>query len=51
MKCTACGNNKLYEISIIDNQVVRTEGYVAQTVNSYACENCGHVELYVDNNF
>ena len=46
MKCTVCGCEKLNEIKIIDNQVVATEGYVAQTVKSYACESCGHVELY-----
>ena len=47
MKCTVCGCEKLKEIKIIDNQVLATEGYVAQTVNSYACEKCGHVELYI----
>ena len=50
MKCTACGCKKLYKIEIINNQVVATEGYVEQTVDSYACEKCGHVELYVDKN-
>lgn len=48
MKCTVCGCENLYEIDIIDNQVVATEGYVEQTVKSYACKECGHVELYVD---
>jgi len=48
MKCTLCGNEKLKEIKIIDNQVVATEGYVAQTVKSYACEKCGHVEMFYD---
>lgn len=46
MKCSICGCKNLFEISIIDNQVLRTEGYVAQTVLSYACEDCGHIELY-----
>ena len=46
MKCTSCGCKNLKEIKIIDNQIVATEGYVAQTVKSYACKNCGHVELY-----
>jgi len=48
MKCTLCGNEKLKEIQIIDDQVVKTEGYVDQTVRSYACEKCGHVELFYD---
>ena len=48
MKCTVCGHDKLKKIRILDNQVVATEGYVAQTVDSYACEQCGHVELYVN---
>ena len=47
MKCTVCGCEKLNKIQIIDNQILATEGFVAQTVNSYACEECGHVELYV----
>ena len=47
MKCIVCRSEKLKEIKIIDNQVLATEGYVAQTVSSYACEKCGHVELYV----
>ena len=51
MKCIVCGCEKLKEIKIIDNQVLATEGYVAQTVKSYACEKCGHVELYVDSNY
>ncbi len=51
MKCTACGCDKLYKIEIIDNQVVATEGYVYQTVFSYACEKCGHVELYVNKDY
>ena len=50
MKCTACGCEKLYKVEIINNQVLATEGYVEQTVDSYACEKCGHVELYVDKN-
>lgn len=49
MKCIVCGCEKLKKIKIIDNQVVASEGYVAQTVNSYACEKCGHVELYANN--
>lgn len=48
MKCTVCGHDKLKKIRILDNQVVATEGYVAQTVDSYACEQCGHVELYAN---
>ena len=48
MKCIVCGCEKLKEIKIIDNQVVATEGCVTQTVNSYACEKCGHVELYAN---
>ena len=51
MKCIVCECEKLKEIKIIDNQVLATEGYVAQTVKSYACEKCGHVELYVDSNY
>lgn len=46
MKCSICGSENLFEISIINNQVLRTEGYVSQTVLSYACEDCGHIELY-----
>lgn len=46
MKCSVCGSEKMFEVSIIDNQVLATEGYVRQTVKSYACEDCGHIDLY-----
>ena len=48
MKCIVCGCEELKEIKIINDQVVKTEGYVEQIVKSYACQKCGHVELYVD---
>lgn len=47
MKCLLCGKEKFFKVKIIDNQVIATEGYVSQTVDAYACENCGHVELFV----
>lgn len=47
MKCTNCGCKKLQEISILESDVIRIYGSVWQTVSSYACEKCGHVELYV----
>lgn len=50
MKCTVCGCEKLKKIKIIYCEIVATEGYVEQVVDSYACEKCGHVELYVKNN-
>lgn len=46
MKCSKCGCDKLFEMSIINNQVLATEGYVSQTVRSFACEDCGHIELF-----
>ena len=46
-KCTVCGCEDLKPIRIINSQVLRTHGYVEQTVDSYACTKCGHVELYV----
>lgn len=46
MKCSVCNCEKLSEIKIIDCQILATEGYVEQTVNSYVCEKCGHIELY-----
>lgn len=47
MKCSVCGSENMVEVSIIDNQVLATEGYVRQTVNAYACEDCGHIDLYM----
>lgn len=47
MKCSVCGSENMFEVSIIDNQVLATEGYVRQTVKSYACEDCGHIDLYM----
>lgn len=47
MKCSVCGSKNMFEVSIIDNQVLATEGYVRQTVKSYACEDCGHIDLYM----
>lgn len=46
MKCTNCGCKNLVEISIIENNILRTHGDVWQTVSSYACAKCGHVDLY-----
>lgn len=48
MKCTICGCEDLFKVPIINNQVLATEGYVAQTVNSFAYMKCGHVELFVE---
>ncbi len=50
MKCSVCGSENMVKVSIIDNQVLATEGYVRQTVNSYACEDCGHIDLYMPKN-
>ena len=50
MKCTNCGNETFFETKILDNHVLATEGYVAQTVRSYACLQCGHIELFVSQN-
>lgn len=46
MKCSVCGSEKLFEMSIINSNILRTEGSVKQSVISYACEECGHIELY-----
>ncbi len=50
MKCTMCGHEQLKEVKIIDNQIVATEGYVSQKCKSFACEKCGHIELFYDFN-
>lgn len=44
--CTACGSNELKPIPILFSNVCRTEGEVRQTVDSFYCVKCGHVELY-----
>lgn len=49
MKCTACGCENLKEIEIIGDSILATHGSVWQTVNSYMCQKCGHVELYAKN--
>ena len=45
-KCTACGCEDLKKIKIISSEILATHGYVEQTVDSYVCTKCGHVELY-----
>lgn len=42
--CTACGSDQLKPISILHSCVC--DGKVTQTVDSFYCTKCGHVELY-----
>lgn len=44
--CTACGSSELKPIPILYSDVSATEGEVRQTVDSFYCVKCGHVELY-----
>ena len=46
MKCSVCGGDNLFEIRILESNVLVTHGSVNQTVNAYACVDCGHVDLY-----
>ncbi len=47
MKCPNCGKEEFEEMSLIYSDVLATHGSVKQLVESYACMNCGRVELYV----
>ncbi len=51
MKCSVCGCNNLFEVRIIDSEILSGYGVVEQSVKSYACEKCGHVELYVSQEY
>lgn len=46
MKCSVCGGERLFEMRILESDVLRTHGSVKQTVKAYACEDCGHIDLY-----
>ena len=43
-KCTACGSEELKPIPILYGSIC--EGKVEQTVDSFYCTQCGHIELY-----
>lgn len=47
MKCVNCGGTEFFETKILNDQVLKTEGYVEQTVQAFACLKCGRVQLYV----
>ncbi len=47
MKCLNCGCEKLVPVSMYDFNLLADCGDVNQNVNAYACEKCGHVELFV----
>ncbi|MCM1534121.1 MAG: hypothetical protein NC099_05665 [Corallococcus sp.] len=42
LKCHICGATAFVSTSI--GEILATEGYF--NVNAYACQNCGHIELF-----
>lgn len=38
MKCTVCGSKKMFAVSLGESE--------ASEVQAFACEDCGHVDLY-----
>ena len=47
-KCTACGSTELFPFDLVNLGDVIVEGNPRFQYESFACKNCGHIELYAD---